>query len=71
MNSGLIPGGQNLSKRQTVFSTSVDPMNKEHKDPDEIDLNAPRLAWLKQKLWKKHQHTVYWVDIKLAQEKGF
>ena len=24
-NSGLIPGGQNLSKRQTVFFTSVDP----------------------------------------------
>ena len=46
-------------------------MNKEHKDPDEINLNAPRLAWLKQKLWYKHQHTVYLVDIKLAQERGF
>ena len=46
-------------------------MNKEHKDPDEIDLNAPRLAWYKQKVWKKHQNTVYWVDIKLAQRKGF
>ena len=45
MNSGLIPGEQNLSKRQTVFFTSVDPMHKEHKDPDEIYLNAPRLAW--------------------------
>ena len=46
-------------------------MNKEHKDPDEIDLNAPRLAWYKQKVWKKHQNKVYWVDIKLAQRKGF
>ena len=45
MNSGLIPGGQNLSQRQTVFFTSVDPMNKEHRNPDEINLNAPRLAW--------------------------
>ena len=27
-NSGLIPGGQNLSKTQTVFFTSVDTMNK-------------------------------------------
>ena len=44
MNSALLPGGQNLSKRQTVFFTSVDPMNKEHKDPDVIDLDAPRLA---------------------------
>ena len=49
-NSGLIPGGQNLSKgKQTVFFTSVDPMNKEHKDPYEIDLEAPHLAWYKQK----------------------
>ena len=59
-----------LSKRQTVFFTSVDPMNKEHKDPDAIDLEAPRLAWYKQETWKKHQYTVYWVDIKLAQKKG-
>ena len=43
MNSGLILGGRNLSKRQTVFFTSVDPMNKQHKDLDTIDLKAPRL----------------------------
>ena len=36
-----------MSKRQTVFFTSVDPMNKEHKDPDAINLDAPRLAWYK------------------------
>ena len=71
MNSGLIPGGQILSKRQTVFFTSVDPMNKEYKDPDTIDLEAPRLAWYKQKKLKKHQDAVYWVDIKLALKKGF
>ena len=71
MNTGLIPGGQHLSRRQTVFFTSVDPMNKEHKDPDVIDLDAPRLAWYQQKVWKKHENTVYWVDIKLAQKKGF
>ena len=69
MNSELIPGGQKLSKRQTVCFTSVDPMNKEHRDPDKIDLDAPRLASLKQK-WKVHQDTVYWVDIQLAQRKG-
>ena len=70
MSSGLIPGGQNLSKRQTVFFTSVDPMYKEHKDAEEINLNAPRLAWYKQKTWKKLRNTVCWVDIKLAQKKG-
>ena len=70
MNSGLIPGGQDLCKRQTVFFTSVDPTNKKHKDVDTIDLEAPRLARYKQKTWKKHQNTVYCVDIKLAQKKG-
>ena len=43
-NSGLIPGGQNLSNRQTVFFLPVDPMDKNHKDPDTIDLNEPRHA---------------------------
>ena len=70
-NSGLIPGGQNLSKRQTVFFTSVDSMNEEYRDPDIIYLDAPRLAWYHQTTWKKQQNTVYWVDIKLAQRKGF
>ena len=28
INSGLIPGGQNSSKRQTVFFLPVDPMDK-------------------------------------------
>ena len=71
INSGLIPGGQNLSNRQTVFFLPVDPMDKEHKDPETIDLRAPHLAQYMHKAWKKHQITVYWVDIKLAQKKGF
>ena len=68
-NSG-IPGVQSLSKRQTVFFLLVNPMDKEHKDPETIDLKAPRLAQYMQTAWKKHQNTVYWVDIKLAQKKG-
>ena len=70
-NSELILGGQILSKRQTVFFTSVDPMNKDHRDPNKIDLEAPRLAWYHQRKWRRHQDTVSWVDIKLAQQKGF
>ena len=70
-NSGFIPGRQNLCKeRQTVFFWHVNPMDEEHKDPDTIDLEAPRLAWHKQKVWKKRQNMVCWVDIKLAQKKG-
>ena len=46
-------------------------MDKEHKDPETIDLEAPRLAQYMHTTWKKHQNAVYWVDIKLAQMKGF
>ena len=70
INSGLIPGGQILSNRQTVFFLSVDPMDKNHKDPDTIDLNEPRHAQYMHKTWKKHQNTVYWIDINLALKKG-
>ena len=70
VNSGSIPGGQNSSNRQTVFFLPVDPMEKEHKDPDTIDLGAPCLAQYMHKAWKKHQNTVYWVDINLAQRKA-
>ena len=70
-NSGIIAGGQNSSKdRQTVFLKAVNPMNKNHKDPYELDLTKPRLASYKQKKWKRHQETVCWVDIQLAQRKG-
>ena len=52
-STGLIPGGQNLGReRQTVFFTAVNPMNKDHGDPQELDLTKPRLASYKQK-WKK------------------
>ena len=70
INSGLIPGGQNLSNRQTVLFLPVDPMDKNHKDPDTIDLEAPRHAQYMHKAWKKHQNAVYWVDINLALKKG-
>ena len=55
INSGLIPGGQNSSKKQTIFSLPVDPMDKSHKDPDEIDLNVPRHAQYLHNAWKRHQ----------------
>ena len=44
INSGLIPGDQNLSNRQTVFFLSKDIMDKNHKNPDTIDLNESRHA---------------------------
>ena len=38
INSGLIPEGQNLSNRQTVLFLPVNPMDKNHQDPMELDL---------------------------------
>ena len=45
-------------------------MDKEHKDPETIDLEAPCLARYMDTAWKKHQNTVCWFEIKLAQKKG-
>ena len=45
-------------------------MDKNHKDPETNDLNAPRHAQYMHKAWKRHQNTVYWVDINLDQKKG-
>ena len=70
IHSGLIPGGQNLNNRQTVFFLPVDPMDKNHKDLDTIDLNEPRHAQYMHKAWKRHQNAVCWVDINLALRKG-
>ena len=44
INSGLLHGGQNSSKRLTVFFLPIDPRDKSHKDPEKIDLSVPRRA---------------------------
>ena len=70
INNGLILGGQNSSKRQTVSFLLIDPWDKEHKDPENIDLNVPRRAQYLHNAWKNHQGAVYWVDVNLAIRKG-
>ena len=70
ISNGLIPGGQNLSRRQTVFFLPVDPRNEDHKDPEYIDYSAPRLARYLQNAWKRHQDTVFWVDVDLGIREG-
>ena len=44
INNGLIPGGQDLSRGQTVFFLPIDPRDKNHKDPEHIDFSVPRRA---------------------------
>ena len=70
INNGLIPGDQNSSKRQTIFFLPIDPRDKEHQDPEKIDLNVPRRAQYLHNAWKRHQDAVFWVDIDLAIRRG-
>ena len=55
-------------KTDSIFLL-VDPMDKDHKDPDTIELGTPRLAQYMHKAWKKHQNTVCSVEINLALKK--
>ena len=70
INNGLIPGDQNLSRRQTVFFLPVDPRNESHRDPEYIDFSVPRLARCMHSAWKRHQDAVFWVDIYLGSKEG-
>ena len=70
INNGLIPGGQDLSRRQTVFFLPVDPRDENHKDPEHIDFSVPRRARYVHSAWKRHQDAVFWVDINLAIREG-
>ena len=70
INNELIPGGQDLSRRQTVFFLPTDPRDETHKDPEHIDFSVPRLARYVHSAWKRHQDAVLWVDINLAIKEG-
>ena len=70
VRNGLVPGGQNLSRRQTVFFLLVDPRDESHRDPEYIDFSVPRLARYMHSAWKRHQDAVFWVDIDLAIKEG-
>ena len=70
INNGLVLGGQNSSKRQTVFFLPIDPRDTDHQDPEHIDFSVPRLAKYVHSAWKRHQDAVFWVDINLAIREG-
>ena len=70
INNGLMLGGQNSSKRQTVFFLPIDPRDKGHQDPAKIDFTVPRHAQNLHSAWKKHQDAVFWVDINFSIRKG-
>ena len=70
ISNGLVLGGQDLSRRQTVFFLPIDPRNESHKDPEYVDYSAPRLARYMHRAWKRHQDAVFWVDIDLGIKEG-
>ena len=70
VNNGLIPGGQNSSKRQTVFFLPIDPRDKGHQDLTQVEFTIPRRTQYLHSAWKKHQDAVFWVDINLAIQQG-
>ena len=63
LNNGLIPGSLELSGRQSVFFLPIDPRDENHQDPENIDYSVPRRARYMQIHWKRHQDTVFWIDI--------
>ena len=70
VNNGLIPGGQDLSRRQSVFFLPIDPRDESHKDPEHVDFFVPCRAQYVHSAWKRHQDAVFWVDIDLAIKEG-
>ena len=50
--------------------SAKDPRDKDHKDPEKIDLGIPRHAQYLHNAWKKHPDAEYWVDVDLAIRKG-
>ena len=58
INSKLIPGGQNLSKKQTTQRSWED------------QLGSTASCTVTAYSMEEHENTVYWVDIKLAWKKG-
>ena len=66
LSNGLIPGGLELSTRQSVFFLLVDPRDENHRDPEYIDFSVPRHARYVQNTLKRHQDTVFGIDIDLG-----
>ena len=70
IQSGLIPGGKDVKKgRHAVFFTAVKPMFIDQHGERDYDVTKPRIAVYKH-IWKIHQNTVYWCNLRVAQSNG-
>ena len=66
INNGLVPGGEDMSRRQRVFFLPIDPRDESHRDPEHIDFSVPRRARYVHNAWKRHQDAVFLVNIDLV-----
>ena len=71
ITNGFIPGRMSLKRgRQAVFFTTVNPMEDGYGlGETPCDLTKPKIMPYKN-TWKRFQNTVFWCNLKLAQEKG-
>ena len=71
VNHGLIPGGVSLKTgRQAVFFIIVNSMDNQDAMGETLcDLSRARIAPYKN-TWKRFQNTVFWRNLKLAQQRG-
>ena len=71
MNHGLIPGGVSLKTgRRVVFFTVVSPMDNQDCPGETLcDLSLARIVPYKN-TWTHFQDTVFWCNLKLAQQRG-
>ena len=71
VNHGLTPGGVSLKTgRQAVFFTVEHPMDDQGGLRETLcDLSQGRIAPYKN-TWKRFQKTVFWCNLKLAQQRG-
>ena len=61
---------QNQAEDDLCSFLLVDPRDENHKDLERIDFLVPRFARYMHRVWKRHQDTVFWVDIDLAIREG-
>ena len=59
INNGLVLGGQNWSRRQTVFFLPVDPRDESHRDPEYIDFFCTTSRAIHAQCMKRHQDAVF------------
>ena len=57
---------QRIDTWRSVFFLPVDPRDENHRDPENTDYSVPRRARYVQNTWKRHQDTVFWIDIDLG-----